>query len=78
MLLYLQPVLQLQFNGTKTFLKLNDNNIDWGGSVNSSNTVPPNMPVCGYLGDRGPCAAGEAILNFLVRFTQLDNSFRVP
>ena len=71
MLLYLQPVLQLQFNGTKTLLKLND--IDWGGPGNSSNTVPLNMPVCGYSGDRGPCAAGKSII---IMFTKLDSPFQ--
>ncbi|GAV06391.1 hypothetical protein RvY_16398-3 [Ramazzottius varieornatus] len=48
-----RPVLRLEYKGTKTVRKLAD--VDWGGPANSSNTVPLNMPVCGYAGNRGPC-----------------------
>ncbi|GAV06387.1 hypothetical protein RvY_16394-2 [Ramazzottius varieornatus] len=56
-----KPALQLQFTRPKTVLKLGE--IDWGGPVNSSNAVPLNEPICGYHGNRGPCAGGLSLLS---------------
>ncbi|GAV06691.1 hypothetical protein RvY_16637 [Ramazzottius varieornatus] len=54
-----KPVLQLHFTKPKSVMRLDD--IDWGGSPNSSNAVPLNEPVCGYQGDGGPCAEGQTV-----------------